>query len=76
MERSILKLPLSPCALCTVLYSTEHFSRGRKGRKGAERREGKRGGQQRGQKEKRTHENRPEQVSISIKEKEEDWVEV
>ena len=57
--------PSPSFALCTLLYRTEHFSRGRKGRKGGEKRGGrgeKRGGRgvasKGGKKETRTRENR------------------
>ena len=61
MERSILKLRLSNSVWWPLLYRTEHFSRGKTERKGAQKREGRGGGQQRGEKgkkEKRTRENR------------------
>ena len=55
VERFILKLPLSKFCAVPLLYRTEHFSRGRTGRKGAQKRGGKeaasRGG---GKMEKRT----------------------
>ena len=50
VERSILKLPFPSSVLCPLLYRTEHFSRGEKGEKGAEKPGRKRGDQQRGEK--------------------------
>ena len=41
MARLIPKVPRSKLCAVPPLYSTEHFSKGRKGRKGAEKREGR-----------------------------------
>ena len=55
--------PPSPrSVLCPFLYRTEHFSRRRKGRKGAEKRRGRGVANKKGKKEKRTRENRSVQA--------------
>ena len=50
--------PSPSSALCPFLYRTEHFSRGRKGRKCAEKRGGRGVARKGGKKEKRTRENK------------------
>ena len=50
--------PIPSSVLCNLLYRIEHFSRGRKGQKGGERRGGRGVASQGGKKEKRTRENR------------------
>ena len=50
--------PFPSSVLCPLLYRTEHFSRGEKGEKGAEKRGGKGVTSKGGKKEKRTRENR------------------
>ena len=58
VERSILKLPPSPrSVLRPSLHRTEQFSRGREGRKGAEKRAGQGVATKGGKQEERTREN-------------------
>ena len=52
--------PSPSSALYPFLYRTEHFSRGRKGQKGAEKKGGRGVASKGGKKEKRTRENRSE----------------
>ena len=58
VESASSKCPSPRSVLCPLLYRTEHFSRGRIGRKGARRRGGRGVANRGGKKEKRTHENR------------------
>ena len=58
VERSILKLPLSKLCAVPLPLQNRAFFEGRKGRKRCREKGRKRGDQQRGQKEKRTRENR------------------
>ena len=62
-SRTLRRAPSRNCpspssVLCSLLYRTEHFSRGRTGRKGAQKRRGRRVASKGGKKEKRTRENR------------------
>ena len=59
--------PSPSSALCPLLYRTEHFSRGRKWRKCAEKRRGRGLASKGGKKEKRTRENRSAFASFSIR---------
>ena len=54
--------PSPSSAQCPLLYRTEHFSMGRKGRKCAEKRGGRGVARKGGKKEKRTRENRSELI--------------